>query len=221
MQQTIRQYISEIRGTLKLSNPDNKLSDRHIYLQMVKMRSLLLKQSNQWLMGVTEVFQPMPYVELKEVDTVEACGIETSCKIKRSVKPLPEILEDYRGPIIKRITSLDGYQKLTYITPNGYIRKLNKSTAKYDKTLYFWIKNNYIYFPNVEWDAVSLEAYLTNDYVDTECDEIDYCKDAQDHLFRLPDALAAPLVSMVVERITKTYLQIPTDTSANKNENIK
>lgn len=219
-QATIGQYISEIRGTLKMNNADSRLSDRHIYLQMFKLRSLLLKQSKQWLMGVTDIFQTIADIELEEVDTVEACGINTDCKIRRGKEKLPEILEDYRGPIVKRITSLDNYVELTYITASAYLRKINKSTFKYDKNLYFWIKNNYIYFPNIEWDKISLEAYLTTDIIPCTEDE-DTCRNFQDNLFRLPDALQAPLVSLTIERILKTYTQLLQDTIIDKNENKK
>lgn len=219
-QKSISQYVSQIRGFLKLNNADNRLDDRHIYLEMFDVRGLLLKQSNQWLMGSTDVFQIIPQLELIDVDVVEACGIDTDCKIKRSRYKLPAILEDTRGPIIKLVSSLDGYRDLSPTTPLGYLRKIKKTTSKYDKNIYFWVRNDYLYIPNVDWDAILIEAYLTTDYIDPCCDDPEPCKNFQDNLFRVPERLAAPMLQIVRQNLA-TYLQLQTDTRADKNENNK
>lgn len=218
-QKSIAQHISDIKGSLRLNNADSRLTDRHIYLMMFKTRELLLKQSNQWLLQNHDIFQVIPEVELEEVDTVEACGVQTDCKIKRSKNKLPKMLEDKRGPIIKVISSLDGFSELTYVTISDYLKKRKKSTFKYDTTLYFWIRNGYIYFPNVEWDSVLLEGYLEEDYI-SSCDEQQPCKNYQDNLFRIPGHLGESMTRMIEEKL-KVYIQIPEDQKIDKNTNNK
>lgn len=220
-QKTIAQYIAGIRGDLKLNNADTRLTDRHIYLKMFDTRALLLKQSNQWLMSSNDIFQTIYNIELQEVDVVEACGIHTPCKIKRTNIKLPTMLEDVEGPLIKRITSLDGYVSISLITPLAYIRKRNKSTFKYDKNLYGWVRNGYLYLPDIEWDSIMIEAYFEKDIDPNNCTVIDPCKNFQDHLFRIPERLASPMVTIVTEKLLQTYIQIPQDTKIDKNENNK
>ena len=78
-----------------------------------------------------------------------------------------------------------------------------------------------MYFPSIEWDKVSIEAYFVEDQNFSCCEDTEPCKYFQDNYFRLPDALASPLVSLVVDRLMKTYLQIPQDSIIDKNENHK
>jgi len=219
-QKTIAQYISGIRGDLKLNNADTRIDDRHIYLKMVDIRATLINQSTQWIMSSVDIFQSLFKTELIEVDTVEACGVQTKCKIKRTKDKLPIILEDDEGPLIKRITSLDGSIELNPITSSGFLRKLKKSTYKYDKNHYFWFSNGYAYFPDIEWDYVFIEAYFDVD-IENGCEVIDYCRDFQENKFRIPERMVNTLVAMTTESLLKTYVQIPQDTKMDKNENSK
>ena len=122
--------------------------------------------------------------------------------------------------MIKGITSLDGYVDVEPTNPLAYIRKLKKSTFKFNKVLYFWMKNGYLYLPNVEWDSIMIEAYFEKD-VKNNCEEEQPCKNFQDNMFRIPERLAAAMVTMVTEKLLQTYVQIPTDSKIDKNENSK
>lgn len=218
-QSSIAQHISAIRDVLKLNNADSRVTDRNIYLLMYHLRPVLLKETRQWIMHNSSVFQTIPSLELIDVDTVEACGIQTDCKIKRSKDKLPAIVSDYRGPIIKSVNSLDASEKLVFITPSEYLKKRKKSTFKFDKSIYFWITNNYLYFPNVEWDNVRLEAYLETDYI-SECDDPQPCKYFQENLFRLPEELNEKLYQLVFNKLLITA-QTQLDHKIDKNSNMK
>lgn len=218
-QRTIREHISTIRGEYRLTDSDNRVTDRFIYSLMFRTREMLLKQSNQWLMKNHDIFQVIPKIDLIDVDVVEACGIQTNCKIKRSKDPLPKILEDRQGPIIKILSSMDSYNELVYTTVSDYLKKIKKTTFKYDKNLYFWVRNNHLYFPNIEWDNVMLEAYLEDDYI-LECDEQLPCKDYQDNLFRIPGYLSEPMSKIIGEKL-RLQLQIVEDQKIDKNTNNK
>ena len=173
-QHTIQVHISRIKALLKLNNADARLTDRHIFSLMKKHSIFLLKRDSSWLRVPSTIYQVLHKVDLIEVDAVEACEINTNCTIKRTATRLPGIVENVDGPIIKRVTSIDATIVLTPIESSGYTRKVGKSTAKYDKTLYYWYINGYLYFPNIKWDAVRIEAYFEEEVKDA-CDAIDAC----------------------------------------------
>lgn len=225
-QQSIRKHISRIKGALKINNADARLTDRHIYALMEKHAPFLLKRDQSWLRTSTSVYQSANMLGLIEVDTVEACGIETDCKIKRTKNKLPKLMENMDGPIIRRVTSIDGATVLTPIESSGYYRKIKKSTAKYDKSLYYWYLNEYLYFPNIQWDAIRVEGYfhdiIGDDYDECCCgeDAKKPCTYKQDELFIFPDFLVSAMDQLIFQDLS-IYLRIPQDQLINKNENIK
>lgn len=218
-QQSIAQHISALRGIFKLNNADIRLSDRHMYSLMYSVRAMLIKETRQWVMSAPGIFQTIPNIELTEVDSVEACGIDTDCTIKRSLNPLPNILEDFRGPLINIITSLDESIQVHYTTHREYLNKKAKTSFKYNKRKYFWIRNNYLYFPNVEWDMVSINAYFETDY-HSECEDADPCLNFQDNLFRLPENLVEKMYRLIMDKLN-INVQLQEDHNINKNSNQK
>lgn len=67
------------------------------------------------LMNYDSLFEVLPYVELVEVDRIEAdcAGIKTGCKIMRTYKKLPKVFSGSIGPIFRNITSIDGSEVFT------------------------------------------------------------------------------------------------------------
>lgn len=220
-QQTIREHISRIKSTIKANNADARLTDRHIYSLMRKHTRFLLKRDSSWLRYSSSIYQTMPLVQLQLVDSVEACGIETKCKIKRTKNKLPALVENEDGPIIRRVTSIDGNIILTPIKSSSFVRKSNKSTFKMDTSLYYWYLNGYLYFPNLKWDAVRVEGYFEEKVFAECCDEEpDPCGYAQDELYIIPDFLVSAMDQLIYQDLS-LYLKIPQDQLINKNENIK
>lgn len=109
---TINDVVSRIRAQLKAIRQDSFITDRMIYTFVLKSAKFLMKRedSKNKLMAFSGVIQIMDYVELIEVDKVEACctGIKSDCKIKRTKDKLPVFLQGYFGPLIRTIASLDG-----------------------------------------------------------------------------------------------------------------
>ena len=71
---TIGEAISRVRNTLKAVKEDPFLTDRTIYFALTKYGQTLLKrEDNQFrLMKISSIFKLLPYVELIDVDKVEA-----------------------------------------------------------------------------------------------------------------------------------------------------
>lgn len=221
---TIRQHISRIRGIFKMVGADTRLTDKDIFSLMVKHRDWLLEQLDNklGLMRMSEVFQVIPCVDLIEVDPVECCGISTSCIIKRTKHRLPNLVNLASGPLIKSVTSLDGSVELDPTKEEAYIKKIKKSTNKYDKSIYYWHRDGYLYFPDIEWDAVRISAFFDESVEKYLCtvNESTYCKDRQDEEFYIPKKLVGRMDAAMFEELGITA-RLPEQHQIDKNDNTK
>jgi len=208
---TIGEAISRVRNTLKAVKEDAFLTDRTIYYSLIKYAQTLIKrEDNQFrLMKMSQIFKVMPYVELIDVDKVEAgcIGVYSECYFKRSKEKLPNILNGMFGPIIRTTSSIDGTIEMFRTDPGTWSSITKSTTFKYNRKQYFWYLNGYIYCPNIDWDAIRIEAMFDGP-VDT-CDT-DSCLLRQDDDFVLPEYLFSEVEQFVIKELTMT-LSIPTD----------
>ena len=208
---TIGQAISRVRNTLKAVKEDPFLTDRTIYSALLKYGQTLIKrEDNQYrLMRMSQIFKVMPYVELIDVDKVEAgcMGVYSECYFKRSKEKLPTILDGMFGPLIRTVSSIDGTIEMFRTEPGTWASITKSTTFKYNKRPYFWYLNGYLYVPNVDWDAVRIEA-IFDGQLDT-CDS-DPCIIRQEDPFVLPEYLFSEVEQYVVKELTMT-MSIPTD----------
>jgi hypothetical protein len=207
----IGEAISRVRNTLKAVKEDPFLTDRTIYFSLTKYAQTLIKrEDNQFrLMKMSQIFKVLPYVELIDVDKVEAgcVGVYSECYFKRSKDKLPNILNGMFGPIIRTTSSIDGSIEMFRTDPGTWISITKSTTFKYNKRPYFWYLNGYIYCPNIDWDAIRIEAIFDGP-LDT-CDS-DPCVLRQDDPFVLPEYLFAEVEQFVIKELTMT-LQVPSD----------
>lgn len=210
---TIGDVISRLRSQIKATRQDAFVTDRMIYSIVIKHAKWLMKRedSKNKLLVFSGVIQTMDYVELIEIDKVEACctGVKSDCTIKRTKDKLPVFLQGYYGPLIRTISSIDNSEELQPILPSSYIALSNSKGYKYNKTKYYWFLNDYLYFPNLDWDAVRVEGIFEDDISKWTCDE-DSCVVKQDQTFNVPDYLLAEMESQVLNDLNITY-QLPPD----------
>jgi hypothetical protein len=210
---TIGEAISRVRNTLKAAKEDPFLTDRTIYFLLTKYGQTLLKrEDNQFrLMKISSIFQVLPYLELIDVDKVEAgcIGVYSGCYFKRSKEKLPTILNGTFGPIIRTVSSIDGTIELFRTDPGTWVSMTKTTTFKYNRNIYFWYLDGYLYIPNVDWDAVRMEAIFEGQ-VDT-C-TTDDCLIKQDQPLPFPEYLFSEIEQYVVKELTIT-MQVPADGS--------
>ena len=208
---TIGEAISRVRNALKAVKEDAFLTDRTIYFALSKYAKTLIKrEDNQFrLMKMSQIFQVLPYVELIDVDRVEAgcIGVYSECYFKRSKDKMPSILDGMFGPIIRTTSSIDGSIEMFRTDPGTWVSITKSSTFKYNKRPYFWYLNGYIYCPNIDWDAIRIEAIFENK-VET-CDTDD-CQIKQDEVLAIPDYLFSEAEQFVLKELT-TITQMPAD----------
>jgi hypothetical protein len=207
---TIGEAISRVRNTLKAVKEDPFLTDRVIYSSLIKYGQTLLKrEDNQFkLMKISSIFQVLPYIELIDVDKVEAgcLGVYSGCYFKRSKEKLPTILDGAMGPIIRTTSSIDGSIEMFRTDPGTWVSMTKTTTFKYNTRKYFWYLDGYIFCPNIDWDAIRMEAIFQG--VTDPCSE--QCDIAQNKALSLPEYLFSEVEQFVVKELTMA-ISIPSD----------
>ena len=211
---TIGESISRVRNTLKAVKEDPFLTDRVIYYSIIKYgKTLLKREDNQYrLMRIGSIFTALPMVELIDVDKIEAgcMGVYSGCYFKRTKDRLPDIFDGLFGPIIRTVSSIDGTQELYRTDPGTWTSITKSSTFKYNKRPYFWYLDGYLYVPNVDWDAIRIEAIFDGDTSEYVCDEDRQCQIRQDQMLPFPEYLFSEIEQMTVKELTMT-MQVPQD----------
>ncbi len=220
----IGEQISRVRTINKLQNEDAKISDRVIYTQMLNIRDRFIKNEDdkKALSKMIYLFRPLHYVELIEVDTIEACGIDSECTVMRTKDRLPDIVQGASGPVIKAITSIDGTITVNPTTRVSAIRKMNLNEWKYNNDLYYYIEDDYAYFPNLDWDAVRVFAFWEDPYLIesmNDCDSESSCVPMKEREFFCPSHLNDPIMDKVIQEIAGIYSRLREDEFINKNSN--
>ena len=218
---TIGDAVSRVRNTLKAVKEDPFLTDRAIYSALTKYGQTLLKrEDNQFrLMKISSIFKVLSYVELIDVDRVEAgcVGVTSGCYFKRTKDKLPTIFDGAMGPIIRTVSSIDGSIEMFRTDPGTWVSITRSTTFKYNKRPYFWYLNGYLYCPNIDWDAIRIEAIFEGSTADYNCDT-DACIIRQNDPLPFPEYLFSEIEQFVVKELTMA-MQIPTD-GADDSQNV-
>ncbi len=159
-----------------------------------------------------------------KVDTVEACGIESDCVVMRSKYKLPKIVESSGGYLLRKVTSLDATSGtvVTLITDLSYGRKLKIGDKHAKSEVWAFMRNGYLYMPNVKWPAVLVEGIFEDpDEIDAlnACgdDEPISCTPIYEQEFPIPNYLEKALKDLLNNSLLNYYHRLREDTSQNKN----
>ena len=216
---TIGEVVSRVRNVMKGSKQDPFLTDRYIYSLILKYAAVYMRRqdSTNKLMKFNSVFQTLPFVELIEVDKIEAhcSGIRTGITIKRTKEKLPNFMQGYWGPVIRTISSIDGSVELQPTQPGTYTSMTKIPSFKYNTTKYYWYLNGYLYMPNIDWDAILIEGIFEQDVTKWNCDPADDCDPRHVQPFSVPDFLFAEIEGMVLKDLSAQG-SVPADMSDDK-----
>ena len=216
---TIGEAVSRIRSQIKAEVQDAFMTDRYIYSLIKKFAQLYMRRQDNVnkLMKFNSVWQELKYVDLIEVDKVEAqcVGIASGCTIKRTSKKLPTFMEGYWGPLIRTVSSIDGSIEIQPTQPGTYTSMSKTTTFKYNNSKYYWFLDGYIYLPNVSWDAIKLEGVFEEDISKWTCDTEDDCKPRYLQNLYIPEFLFAEIETQIFQTLINT-MKIPAEDSDNK-----
>ena len=216
---TIGDAVSRVRSQVKAEIQDAFVTDRYLYSLILKYAKLYMRRqdSANKLMKFNSIWQTLPFVELIDVDKVEAscAGIQSGYTIKRTKKKLPTFMEGYWGPLIRTVSSIDGHTECQATDPGTYTSMTKSTSFKYNKTKYFWWLNDYIYLPNVEWDAIKLEGVFDANTALWTCNEDDKCIPRYRQKIFIPEFLFAEVEQQVITQLMNT-IKIPAEDADNK-----
>jgi len=210
---TIGDTVSRLRNIVKGVKEDAFLTDRFLYSLILKYGKLLIRRQDNEnkIMRFQSLFEKLPCVELVEVDKIEACcgGIKSNCTIKRTKDKLPTVLEGAYGPLFRTISSIDGSIPVFKTYPSTYTNIANSTNGKYNNTKYYWYLGGYLYFPNIEWESVSVEGLWDKSIQLYLCDG-NVCTPRQNEDTHIPEYLFAEIEQMATKDLL-TLIQIPVE----------
>jgi hypothetical protein len=217
--QTIGDIVSRVRGQIKAESEDAFVTDRYLYSLIKKYAQLYMRRQDNAnkLMKFNGIWQSLDYVELVDIDKIESdyIGIKSDITIKRTKLKLPAFQEGYWGPLIRTVSSIDGCTECQATAPGTYASMTKSTTFKYNTTKYFWFLNDYLYFPNIDWDAVKIEGVWENDISNFNCDPSDNCIPRYKQRMFIPEFLFAEIEQQVMQETFNT-LKVPSEDSDNK-----
>lgn len=226
--QTKGELISQIRNELRMANSDASLTNKLIWSIIQKHMEWLIKRENSKLGLLTQesIFQTYKCIDVTDAPAIdECCGIRSKCKVFRTKNKIPTLFEDTNGVIIKSVFTIDGSRDFNMITINEYMRKLENPHSKYDKSLYFFYNNGYLYFPKSTIRKVMIKGYFVDELDNSQCavcpENDTPCISKLDTPIRIPRYLLGELMSNVLNELSQLTLKIQQDESIEKNENIR
>jgi hypothetical protein len=209
----IGQPIARLRGTLKAVHQEAGVTDRTLYSVLKKYADMLMKELDQKgkLLGFSAVFETLNWVELEEVDKIEASCmcLKSYSTFRRTVLPMPIFREGAYGPMVRSITSLDGATSVTMTTLDQYNILSKSKNFRYNKEKYAWYLNDRLYFPNVDWPACRIEGIFEDEIWMFNCGQ-DRCVIRQEQSLNIPDYLLAKIEQMAMQELMGR-LQVPVD----------
>jgi len=224
MATTIGQVVSRLRNVIKAVKEDSFITDRFLYSVVLKYgKALIRRQDNENKIKMARgLFKKVPCYELTEVDKIEACcsGIKSNCTIMKTSNRLPAIMEGSYGPIIRGVSSIDDSTFAQPTTPQLYVSIANSTNFKYNKTVYYWFLDGYIYLPNSTWEAVNIEAMWEDSVYDLQCNSDNKCVRKQDESCPIPEYLFAEAEGMTLKEFGIT-MQATNENSDDKQSNLR
>ena len=221
MATTIGYTVSRVRNSIKSVKEDAFVTDRYLWSVIIKYAKLFIKRQDNTnkLLRFKSFWKTLSCIPLVEVDNIEACcGITSGCTIMRTKDPIPEPFEGPFGPLFRTISSIDGSEEIYFTEPGTWTSMTKTSTFKYNKSKYCWYLNGYLYFPNIEWDAVKAEGVWEGDINEYSCDGKDpqgVCTSKQDQQTNIPEDLFAEIEQQVLAEILPQS-QLPPDQGDDK-----
>jgi hypothetical protein len=216
----VGETISRVRNVIKAVKEDAFITNRFLYSLILKYAKAFMYQQKEAdkNKAFAKMFRSLNCVELIEVDKIEACctDIRTGCTIYRTKEKIPDIAQGPSGLLLRNVTSIDGSTQIHRTDPRTYASMTRTTTFKYNTKKYYWFLNDYLYFPNIEWEGVRMDGVWENDIFGLNCnDESKQCTSREEQESFIPEELYAQIEQAVLQELGITA-QLPPDDGDNK-----
>jgi hypothetical protein len=223
---TKREGISRVKIGVKELNADSKLSNKYVWSIINSKTKLLIQRDsdNLNLSRLQNLYQSLSCVQMEEAPAGDTCcDVRTYCTVFRSVDRLPELYTDSYGVIISGVTTIDGSIEVKMTTPQQVLRTKKDTNSKYDKTIYGFYKDGYVYITNESYPLISIEGMFVDDVrlsLTNSCRNTLECLSYMDTDWIVPSKMEEPIIAMCIQELAGVYKKIPEDNNINKNPNI-
>jgi hypothetical protein len=198
----IEEAISQVRSILRLME-DSFVTDRTVWSLVMLYAKTVMKRKDKlgptWKMELS--FKPTECLETEEVDKSECMGL---VKLRRTVMTIPRPMEGPAGPLIKAVSSIDNSIEMTRTNPTTYAAMTRSSSFKWNKTKYYWYERDRLWFPNVDWEQITVYGIFEEDPNRGDCTRM------QDSDVPFPDFIMGEVQRLVKSDFMITA-QIPVD----------
>lgn len=193
-----------------------RFSDKHLYNILCYIRAELIKNKANKLQTLSDYnYQTISCLSLELANLNDCdCLPDVGCKYLRTSLPLPEILTQRNGFLIKEVTDLHGniipettYQLSTY----------DKYSLTKKEIVQYFIHNGYLYITNnkrlkkVNITAVFYDPTSTNGLSSCATAGENDCFDPKLMPFPMEKDLTSAMFKMVYEEIVGIALRVPQD----------
>lgn len=219
---TLREAISRVKKEIKEVNADSRLTNKFIYSKLISKGNLIIQRdSNALKLGnLQDLYQTLKCLDVKEVPAIDKnCFLTTDYTLFRTCNRVPDLYSDVKGVIIKSIRTLDRNEKITLETLDYIQDAARDSNSKYDKSIYAFYEDGYIY--QQKRIPIRVEGMFVHDvtsHQDCACDTSSLpCKRFLDTKWYMPRKLEDDVISLVIRDLSQTYERLPGQTIIDKN----
>lgn len=228
MNGTIRDIIFKLRGAIRQSADDSRLSNRFLFSFLKSSRKELISQElNKKRLSKSLEYQQLGCLEIESVNPSSCLGVQLEgLVVYRSKIRIPRIIDTNEGLAIAGIYSIDGSNRFQLTTRNGWLRRQSRKYKTDD--VYVFFEDGYLYTEGYNEEGsvrvVALfedpeEVHKLNETTKNDCGEEASCVDMLDAPFDIPSSIE----NLMIDR-AKGYifdaLKLPRDTANDSKENV-
>lgn len=220
-----REIISKVRKSIQEKDADSTYTNKYIYSKLSEHLKWLIAREikSGGIFRDLTLFQTrrcMPVIKVPKYDA--CCPIDTGCSIYRTRYALDGLWADEMGPIILRVTSLDGSTDFSVVSAKSYQVKKENPYKKYVREQFaVFDEDGFLWWEEKAPKKINIQGFFKEDITGKyTCDKSEVkCIPFLDKKFIIPGKLEAELVDKVVNQILGRTKQAPADESIDKSEN--
>lgn len=232
----VNQFISDISTSIRAISQDSYIPPRFIYYEAQNIIADFLKKDNdakKKLSRVMEGWSEIDCIELEEIPTIQCSDVDARLcdKMMKSVNKIPASYTYSYGNIIKHVASVNFSYFFTPTTPQQW-NNIQKRRVKDKNKYYYFIIDNYLYFPipknvDIPMEIVRMQAYFMDKReVDIfkslkncgDCKEKpEVCKSPLEYEMVIPSYLINDVKKELLRRLGEMFLRITPDDYTNLN----